>query len=235
MADRFYINSELAPGLVIVQGPEAHHMGAVCRVRPGDAVCLFNGDGREYPGRVVEVTRRDVTIEVTSIDARDRELPFTLHVAAPLPRGDRGPFLVEKLTELGVTAFTVLSTERSVVTPREAKQNRLERHVIEASKQCGRNTLMRIEAPRPWSDFLGDASLPSRRLLAHPRIGGLRDWGRMGGERADVAVAVGPEGGFTDAEVTAALAAGWEAVDLGPRILRVETAALVLAARLALG
>ncbi len=230
MADRFYINSDCSPGLVVLRGPEAHHLGAVCRVRPGDPVCLFNGDGHEYPGRVVEVTRRDVSIEVLSIESPQRELPFKLQVAVPLPRGDRAVFLVEKLTELGVTVMTILSTERSVVTPREAKRDRLERHVIEASKQCGRNTLMRIEPMRPWHEFVRDESLPTVRLLAHPR---LTAPGLDHPANGDVVAAVGPEGGFSEDELSAAMAAGWQPIDLGPRILRVETAAMVLAARLA--
>ncbi len=229
MAERFYLNSPLAPGLVTLRGPEAHHLGTVCRVRPGDAVCLFNGDGREYPARVVDVSRRDVTVEVLGALAPQRELPFELHVAAPLPKGDRAQFLVEKLTELGATRFTVLSTHRSVVQPREAKLDRLERWAVEASKQCGRNVLLRVEAPRDWAGFAADPALPARRLLAHP--GGDPQVTAPG----DVVVAVGPEGGFDEEEVDRARSAGWQVVGLGPRILRVETAALVLAARLALG
>jgi 16S rRNA (uracil1498-N3)-methyltransferase len=234
MADRFYINSELAPGMVVLRGPEAHHLGAVSRLRRGEPVWLFNGDGREYAGRIVEITRRDVTVEVLSINSPQRELPFVLHIAAPLPRGDRAVFLVEKLTELGATKLTILSTERSVVAPREAKIDRLERHVVEASKQCGRNTLMRIEPPRPWLEFVREEGLAVRRLIAHPRIDEKYDSPRVLGERGcdDVVAAVGPEGGFSDEEVDAALASGWQAIDLGPRILRVETAALVLATRL---
>ena len=75
------------------------------------------------------------------------ELSDRLEVAAPLPKGDRAQFLVEKLTELGVTSFVPLKTARSVVEPREAKREKLQRYVIEASKQCGRNVLMRIEPP----------------------------------------------------------------------------------------
>src|SRR5262245_15475642 len=101
MADRFHVNCDLAPGPIGLRGPEAHHMTVVCRVRPGDEVCLFNGDGHEYPGRVVEVSKRDVTVEVLRVESPARELPFVLHVAAPLPKGDRAQFLVEKLTELG--------------------------------------------------------------------------------------------------------------------------------------
>src|SRR5205823_3692868 len=153
MSERFYLNSPLAPGRVELAGPEAHHLAAVCRLRPGDAACLFNGDGREYPARVVTAYRRRVVLEVTGEAAPDRELPFALEVAAPLPKGDRAQVLVEKLTELGATAFVPLATRRTVIVPREAKQEKLRRHVIEASKQCGRNVLMRIDRVSDWDSY----------------------------------------------------------------------------------
>jgi 16S rRNA (uracil1498-N3)-methyltransferase len=229
MADRFHVNQELGPGEVTLQGPEAHHLAVVCRVRPGDAVCLFNGDGREYPARVVGVTRRDVTVEVLSVAAPAREEPWRFHVAAPLPKGDRAQFLVEKLTELGVQSLTLLSTERSVVHPREAKLDKLHRYVIEASKQCGRNVLMSIEGPIAFAEFARGSSLPAYRLLAHPSGGAA--WPGPG---TPAVAMVGPEGGFTDDEVRLASETGWSCVGLGPRILRVETAAVAMAARLAL-
>jgi 16S rRNA (uracil1498-N3)-methyltransferase len=222
MPDRFYVNRPLGLGEVIVDGPEAHHLAHVCRVRPGDAVCLFNGDGREYPASVTAVSRRSVTAEVLAVEAPPREVGYRLEIAAPLPKGDRAQFLVEKLTELGATAFIPLQTARSVVQPREAKLDRLARHVIEASKQCGRNVLLRVESLTAWPDFLRRADLPARKLLAHPGGGPVTGKG-------DCVAAVGPEGGFTEAEVEAATAAGWQTVGLGPRILRVETAALVMA------
>src|SRR4051812_46967179 len=154
MSERFHVNCELSAGLVTLRGPEAHHLAAVCRLRRDDPVTLFNGDGHEYPGRVVEVSKKDVTVEVTGAESPARELPFVLRVAAPLPKGDRAQFLVEKLTELGVTRLSLLQTARSVVSPREAKIEKLRRHVIEASKQCGRNVLMAIDEPRPWAEFL---------------------------------------------------------------------------------
>src|SRR5438093_5854105 len=139
MADRFYVNCRLAPGPVELRGPEAHHLATVLRARPGDAVCLFNGDGAEYPAIVVEVGRNLVTLNVTGREEPPRELGYGLEVAAPLPKGDRGDFLIEKLTELGVTDFVPLRTQRSIVHPRETRLDKLERAVIEASKQCGRN------------------------------------------------------------------------------------------------
>jgi 16S rRNA (uracil1498-N3)-methyltransferase len=224
MSERFYINWPLAPGPVLLEGPEAHHLATVCRLRPGNAVCLFNGDGHDYPARVVSAARRQVELEVIERLSPDRELPFRLEIAAPLPRGDRAQFLVEKLTELGVTTLVPLSTRRSVVQPREAKLEKLQRHVIEASKQCRRNVLMQVAALADWEEFCWRADLPGRRYLAHP--GGM-PWAPA--VRQDTVCAVGPEGGFTDEEVHMAVAAGWRTVDLGPRILRVETAAVVLA------
>jgi 16S rRNA (uracil1498-N3)-methyltransferase len=224
MADRFHVNCDLRPGPVLVEGPEAHHLRTVCRRRPGDAVCLFNGDGREYPARVVSLDRRGVTLEVLGIESPQRERGFRLEVAAPLPRGDRAQFLVEKLTEIGVTDFVPLRTTRSVVHPREAKHQKVERHVIEASKQCGRNVLLRVGPLTAWLDYCRRGDLPARKLLGHPGAMALPEAAAV-----DTVVAVGPEGGFTEEEVEAAQAAGWGLLSLGPRILRVETAAIVLA------
>ena len=223
MSDRFHVNCLLGLGPFVVDGPEAHHLANVCRVRPGDAICLFNGDGREYPARVESVSRREVVVEVLAVEAPAREVGYRLEIAAPLPKGDRAQFLLEKLTELGATAFTPLQTARSVVHPRDAKLDKLQRHVIEASKQCGRNVLLHVGPLTAWNDFVEGDELPACKLIAHPGGETVREVG------ADVVAAVGPEGGFTEEEVEMALAAGWRSVGLGPRILRVETAALVLA------
>src|SRR5438105_856755 len=158
MADRFYVNCPLAPGPVVVSGPEAHHLATVLRARPGDAVCLFNGDGAEYPAIVANVHKKLVELEITARHRPKRELDFRLEVAAPLPKGDRGDFLVEKLTELGVTRFVPLRTRRSVVHPRPEK---LERAVIESSKQCGRNVLMEVGALSEWVEYCRNETLPA--------------------------------------------------------------------------
>lgn len=225
MPDRYYVNCPISVGPVILTGPEAHHLATVLRARPGDAVCLFNGDGAEYQAVVVEVHRKQVALEVTGRHTPQRELDFRLEVAAPLPKGDRGDYLLEKLTELGVTRFIPLRTQRSVVHPREARLDKLERSVIEASKQCGRNVLMEIAPLTPWVDYCRDVELPAERLMAHLDGQPMPTVRRSG----DVAIAVGPEGGFTNEEIAMARSAGWITVELGPRILRVETAAVALA------
>jgi 16S rRNA (uracil1498-N3)-methyltransferase len=225
MADRFYINHPLAAGLTTVEGAEAHHLATVCRFRPGDQVRLFNGDGHEYTAKVNAVARQKVTLDVLAIETPLRESSVGIEVAAPLPKGDRAQFLLEKLTELGVRTFVPLRTQRSVVHPRENKLDKLQRHVIEASKQCGRNVLLRVQPLTDWSDYCARSGLPRRRIVADPG-------GASGPWRAEpeMVFSVGPEGGFTDQELESARAHGWQVLSLGPRILRIETAAMVLAA-----
>jgi 16S rRNA (uracil1498-N3)-methyltransferase len=158
------------------------------------------------------------------VESPQRELAHHVEAAVPLPKGDRAQFLLEKLTELGVMRFVPLQTARSVVHPRETKLEKLERYVIEASKQCGRNRLLQVGPLTAWADYCRRPDLPVLRLLGD-RHGAA--WpGPAGG---DVVFAVGPEGGLTDEEVAMATTAGWRLVGLGPRTLRVETAALALA------
>src|SRR5262249_50333548 len=166
MSERYFVAQPLAPGPVGLAGPEARHLAVVCRVRPGDRVYLFNGDGQQYRATVAEVSKHGVRLDVEAVEGPARELGFRLEVAAPLPKGDRGQFLIEKLTELGVTDFVPLRTARSVVHPKDI--DRLRRHVIEASKQCGRNTLMRVAPVIDWKDYAPRSDLAPLRLLAHP-------------------------------------------------------------------
>ncbi len=229
MSERFYINLPLTFGAIVHDGVEAHHLATVCRLRPGSEVCLFNGDGRQYPARITAVARREVTLEIVGVEQPERELPFTLEVAAPLPKGDRSQFLLEKLTELGVTQFVPLACHYSNTHPRESKRDKLERYVIEASKQCGRNLLMKIDDLTTWESYVQSGDEGEMRILAHP--GPTSRERKRPDDASKIRIAIGPEGGFTDAEVALALANGWETVSLGPRILRIETAAIALAAQ----
>jgi 16S rRNA (uracil1498-N3)-methyltransferase len=225
MADRFYTPDPLGPGEYVLSGSEVHHLAAVRRFAPGDHLTLFNGDGSEYAAEILGLGKKSATLNILRVEATNRELPFTLVVASAVPKGDRADFLIEKLTELGVTRFVPLVTARSVVQPKDSTVEKFQRAVIEASKQCGRNRLMSVDVPRTWAAFLTLPDLPSSRFVLHTTEGE-RGFQAVG----DCVLAVGPEGGFTPEEVTAAQAAGWRSVSLGPRILRMETAAIAAAA-----
>lgn len=232
MSDRFFAPGELSPGEYVLGGPEAHHLATVRRIGPGDRVVLFNGDGNEYPAEVLSTDRKRVVLTVLGSDPVSRELGFRLEVAAALPKSDRGDFLVEKLTELGVTRFTPLQTVRTVVQPKDSRLDKLQHGVVEASKQCGRNTLMQIAPLTRWASFATDPGLPPLRLMLHTEGAGTPSGGLPLDEIRSVGVvfAIGPEGGFDEGEVAAAMAAGWRLLGLGPRVLRVETAAIAVAA-----
>ncbi len=213
-----------------IEGAEAHHLATVCRFRPGDQVTLFNGDGQEYQATITDVNRRMVTLNITAVDKPCRELHFQLEVAAPIPKGDRGDFLIEKLTEIGATTFVPLRTERSVIHPKSDRPDRWTRAVIEASKQCGRNRLLTIEPIQDWTTYCRSRSASAVKWLGHPH------GSPMSGCHAatQTCVAVGPEGGLTAEEIDLAVRQGWRLVSLGPRILRIETAALAMATFLSL-
>ena len=230
MADRFFTELPLAPGEFVLDGPEAHHMGTVRRFEPGDRVVLFNGDGGEYPAEIVSAGKKHVVLQVLEREEPRREVPFPIVVGSALPKGDRLDFLLEKLVEVGATRFVPLIAERSVVRPKVEKIEKWRRDVIEASKQCGRNTLMQIDKPMSLTEFL-TSELPERRFVLHTGNRGERSDPR----REGAAFAVGPEGGFTDGEIASALAAGWRELSFGPRVLRVETAAVVAASWAAAG
>jgi 16S rRNA (uracil1498-N3)-methyltransferase len=127
-----------------------------------------------------------------------------------------------------------LLTERGVAQPTTNAAGRLERVVIEAAKQCGRNRLMRIALPQVWSEWLQPTESQGAqwRLVAHP--GGRRVSELALQQHSPTRISIGPEGGLTDSEIAEAEAAGWQQVSLGSRILRVETAAISLAAAVAL-
>ncbi len=226
MADRYYSAQPIAGPTVTLSGGEAHHLLHVMRAAPGLAVVVFDGHGGEFAAEVTRCGRTEVELSVGPRQDVERELPLELTLAVPLPKGDRQRWLIEKTVELGVSLLIPLRTARSegVAVDSAAK---LARYVIEASKQCGRNRLMEIAPAVEWSALARETG--KRRIVAHP--GG---WplGELSLMAADTLVAVGPEGGFTDEEIAQATSGDWQVIDLGSRILRVETAALTIIAAL---
>jgi len=228
MSRRYFVDAPISGDSAQLTGPEAHHLLHVMRAKPGDEVVLFDGSGDEFPARIERLGRSEVVLAVLERETVDRELPGQLTLAVALPKGDRQRWLVEKAVELGVSRLVPLETERSVAQPNAKALERLRRAVIEASKQCGRNRLMEIVPAQPWSEFLATTD-SAQRLIAHP-TGGISSVDVPFSHTEPIVVAVGPEGGFSDAEVTAAMNHSWQAIVLGQRILRIETAALALAA-----
>ena len=205
---------------------------------------MFDGSGKEFVARVEQVSRKSATLRVLSANEIDRELSLSITLVVALPKGDRQRWLIEKAVELGVRRLVPIRTERGVAQPASQSLARLRKTVIEASKQSGRNRLMEIADASDWRDLAQPPIDDQIALMAHPdRTSGqpptaanLKTNTKAKTLQEKIAtaqsclLAIGPEGGWTDQEVALATAAGWHALDLGPRILRVETAAVFLTA-----
>ena len=230
MSERFFITTQPAGDRAVLEGDEARHLTRVLRAKVGDTVSLFDGRGREWPARVASLGRDRVELDTTepTVDPVPVAIPLTLAVA--LPKGDRQKWMVEKLTELGTARLVPLETTRGVAEATASAQVRLERVVIEACKQCGRNTLMEIAAGRPLERLLAEVPAGACVVIAHPG-GRLLDAATMPPTATAMIALVGPEGGFTDEELGTADRAGVIRISLGHHVLRVETAAIALAAR----
>jgi 16S rRNA (uracil1498-N3)-methyltransferase len=238
MNRRCYSEVPIASRIASLAGGEAHHLLHVLRATPGMRVTLFDGSGREFEAEVAHCGRSTVDLTILAEQEVDRELPFPLTLGVAMPKGDRQRWIVEKATELGITRLVPLITQYSGANEKSVC-GKLSRYVVEASKQCGRNKLMQIAEPMRWERWLHlpeeqdqSPSNARRRWIAHP-TGHTANANELAAA-SPALLAVGPEGGLTDAEVEAARTAGWEAICLGPRILRIETAAVALVALLTL-
>jgi 16S rRNA (uracil1498-N3)-methyltransferase len=225
---RVYVNAPLTAGTVVELPAEtAAHLAKVLRARSGDPLILFRGDGREYVGAIESVRGSRVTASVGNGADVDRESPFAITLVQCVPRGDRMDFIVQKATELGVARIVPVLSQRSVVRLDESQKESKVAHwravVLNACEQCGRNRLPVIEAPAPLINYLGSSASTTARLVLEPAdesVGGPPNLD------AAVEIAIGPEGGFADDELDAFRLAGFMRVQLGPRILRTETAAI---------
>lgn len=224
----FYCPELATPGPIELPESEAHHLAHVLRLSAGDAIEIFNGRGGVGEAVVGRFGKRTAVCEVQSF--RQEPLPSPeLTLGTAVPKGDRFDWLVEKAAELGVSRLVPLSTARGTVDPRETKLARLRQTIIAACKQSRRSHLMELTAVWNWSQFV-EQSCGALLLIAQP--GGDVISTIDGNSRdiaAKIAMAVGPEGGWIDEEISLALQHGGRLVGLGRNILRVETAAICLA------
>jgi len=215
-----------------IDGPEHHHIARVLRGRPGDAITLFDGAGGEVVARIVRIGRdetelaADAAVGPADVDAA-AGMPLVLLTA--VPRGGRMDFLVQKCSELGVSRIAPVIADRSVARPEPGRRARWEKIAREAARQCGRADVPVVSAPVALAAALAEPDLPERRLVLSTEGAG-QPLRALLPAPAPTALLIGPEGGFTAAEIDAARAAGFEPVSLGRRILRVETAAIVAVA-----
>jgi 16S rRNA (uracil1498-N3)-methyltransferase len=226
---RVFVDAPLAPGAqVTLDGSAAAHVSRVLRLKAGDGVTLFNGDGSDYPAKIAAIGRATVAAAVGARTAARVESPLSVTLVQGIARGDRMDLVIQKATELGVAAILPVVTARSVVKLDPGTLDRKRAHwqaiAVAACEQCGRAKLPLIAAPRALAEVLAGKPGGGARLLLAPDAQ-LSLGAAARGETA-VEILVGPEGGLEEAERRAALDAGFRACRLGPRVLRSETAAI---------
>jgi len=246
---RFYCDLPLAADTLLPL-PEAlaHHAVRVRRLRDGDGLVLFDGRGGEYPA-VLHLDGRQAQARLGEFSPREAELGGRITLVQGLPSGDKMDWVVEKAVELGATRLVPVAAQRSVVQLSGARADKRLAHwrriAQSAAEQCGRNRLMQVDAPCALADWLGEAR-QGPRLLCHPEADvplaqalaqdlaqdPTRDPAQDPTQNPaqSLSLLVGPEGGWSDAELQAARQAGATAVRFGPRVLRTETAGLALIA-----
>jgi 16S rRNA (uracil1498-N3)-methyltransferase len=218
-------------GEVALPEPSAHH-ARVLRLSPGDRVTLFDGRAGEARATIAGFGRSGLTCTAEPRVAIAKPEP-ALHVVLGLPKGGKLEDITRMLTELGVSALHVALTERSVPRPKDAaaRMARLQRVAIEACAQSGQACAPELHEPAPLLAIAARAPADAARLVFW-EMGGAplpSALAQIAPPRAVWAV-IGPEGGLSDAEVDALRARGFVAVGLGRALLRVETAAPVIAA-----
>jgi len=228
---RFFCPAPLVTGLALSLPAGAARHVQVLRLQPGDVITLFNGEGGEFDATVTRMGRSDVEVEVGVHRAVEREASRAVHLLAGITANERMDWLVEKATELGVASITPLVAERSVLKLKGERADKKLAHwqgvAVAAAEQCGRNRVPTVHPAVTLSEWLKKAPPGERWVLSLSE--GTRPLSEMAGTDT-VTVLSGPEGGLSPAEETAALAAGFAPVTLGPRVLRAETAPLAVLA-----
>lgn len=216
---------------------ESHHALAVMRLKRGDIVLVVDGLGRAYRGEITQIGRnKNVRVLVHSQNRNFGEPVVRVTLAAGLSVGSKLDTIVQKATELGIKRFVPILSQRSRVKLEDAKRaaskvRRLEKVALAAIKQCRRSYRPEIAAPISFENFVRETDPGSSNLIFHPSDSSNSVAQSLPDENISrVTLLVGPEAGFSDEEVSAALSAGFSHVSLGSRVLRAETAAPVACA-----
>lgn len=232
---RIYQQGALIVGQTcLLQDDAANHVGRVLRMQANQALELFNGDGQNYQAHLVEVGKKSVSALITAVKANPVESPLRIHLGQGISRGDRMDFAIQKAVELGVSEITPLFTERCGVKldaeRAEKKREQWQKIVISACEQSGRSKVPTVNPLLSLDKWLSQDTKELKLTLdpwANDTIKTLT-------ATHAVRLVIGPEGGFSDKEVQQTQLAGFIAVQLGPRVLRTETAALTAIAALQL-
>tara|TARA_R110002096_G_scaffold194592_2_gene376869 strand:- start:1901 stop:2632 length:732 start_codon:yes stop_codon:yes gene_type:complete len=225
---RLFVDQPLAEGAMLqLESEAAHYLRNVLRLKKGFQLTVFNGQGGEYSATVSDVHRKGVMLRIDDWQDVSLESSLAIELGLSVSRGERMDVAIQKATELGVATITPVITQHCVV--KLTDERRLQRHqhwqniVYRACEQCGRNTPPVLNVTMDLVNWLANDLAPSRIIFEPAKAETLKSYPAPVG---DIAVLIGPEGGFSEEEVIAAQSAGFAALGFGPRVVRNETAAI---------
>lgn len=224
---QFFVKaSDIEGTLCTIRGRDVRHIAAVRRVRPGDVIAVRDDSGRAMEARVCRVTPAAIEAEILgSLPARLEPVDITCYLC--LLKSGRFDLAVEKTAEAGAFRIVPVISERVVPRPDPSRMSRWARKAEEAAKQCLRPSIPTVGPITEFADVIGMDS-ERTRIIAHPGSSTKMKEFLRSREPGPVSLLIGPEGGFSISEVSAAEAAGWTPVDFGFTQLRAETAAALL-------
>lgn len=229
---RFYVPRESVSGdTIVLDGAEAHHALSVMRLKKLDKVCAFDGEGNEYNGFINDIKGKTLTIQIK--ERRRAALPDGVDITLiqAIPKKEKMEHIVEKATELGAHSIIPVFTERTIPdwdgAKRSGRVERWRKIAKEASKQCGRSDIPQIADVIEFCDAVKKANDRDLKLMAALSEEAIFIKDALAGFKGgNAAVAIGPEGDFTQDEVAWAKDAGFKVIGLGPRVLKCDTAAI---------
>ncbi len=222
---RIYTSQNLTPSSEIeLDGQQAHYLSKVLRLKVDAALILFNGDGCEYTAKIKHITKNRIQIEVLECSVKHTESPLHTSLGLGLSRGERMDTAIQKSTELGVSEITPLFTEFSEVKLQGERLQKKLQHwqqiAISACEQSGRTTVPSINPAIHLSKWCEELACPLKLIFEPSSENTLSSTSHV----SEVALLIGPEGGFSKQELAVADKSGFQAVQLGPRVFRTETA-----------
>jgi len=227
---RIYIPADRITGdEVFLEARETRHIVKALRLGPGDEVTVFNGEGDEYVAQLSEDEQKGVTLLIKEAFRPEREAPFEITLGQGLLKGEKMKFVIQKATELGPATIVPLVSARSIPTVEEERESlrlqRWQRIAQEAARQCGRAVVPQVERFMTLEEVLSE-SVGGGLVLWEAEPTPLREVLPQIDASLGLTILIGPEGGFSEDEVSVAQGRGYLVAGLGRRILRAETAAL---------
>lgn len=234
----FVQQNQIQDKIIRITGPDVNHIKNVLRMKPGDEIAVSNGvDGREYRCGILEIQDEQIVCELRFIKEEGVELPSKIYLFQGLPKSDKMEFIIQKAVELGVFEIIPVASKRAVVKLDEKKEknkrNRWQGIAEAAAKQSKRRIIPQVKGVMSFETAVGYASKMDIKIIPYELAEGMEDTKAIIGSLRDnqsVAVFIGPEGGFDEREIQAAVQNGLQPITLGKRILRTETAGLTVLA-----